>query len=327
MAMCLPAPQRSHPFADSLHAVWMSLPASSHDTLGRMTARAASLRGHTRGAASAGTVQRLVCREPRAFAGAVRSRCRGGVLQPAHRPPPSDRLLRRPPAGFQLQHTGQARAGRPRHRRRASKRLFARGIDPSEDRGRTKRRRISGRRATPCGSLLREADRRVRDGAASARLDRPGDPLLHRAEAAFTILEHEAMHQETLLYMWHRLPLRSEAPSAGLSARGRRPPPAHEWIEIPAGRATLGADRRRASVWMGQRVPGVATSASISARRGQRAFHDSAAARRHERATYLEFVEPASGPRTALLGAARRRVVLARHVRSDPAAARRGRST
>jgi len=33
-----------------------------------------------------------------------------------------------------------------------------------------------------------------------------GHPLLDRAEAVFTILEHEAMHQETLLYMWHRLP-------------------------------------------------------------------------------------------------------------------------
>ena len=38
-------------------------------------------------------------------------------------------------------------------------------------------------------------------------LDRPGDALLDRAEAVFTILEHEAMHHETLLYMWHRLPL------------------------------------------------------------------------------------------------------------------------
>ena len=31
-----------------------------------------------------------------------------------------------------------------------------------------------------------------------------------RGEAIFTALEHEAMHQETLLYMWHRLPHDSE---------------------------------------------------------------------------------------------------------------------
>jgi iron(II)-dependent oxidoreductase len=52
-----------------------------------------------------------------------------------------------------------------------------------------------------------EADRRVLDVLCRADLDRPGHPLLDRAEAVFTILEHEAMHHETLLYMWHRLPL------------------------------------------------------------------------------------------------------------------------
>ena len=29
---------------------------------------------------------------------------------------------------------------------------------------------------------------------------------MRRGEALYTALEHEAMHQETLLYMWHRLP-------------------------------------------------------------------------------------------------------------------------
>ena len=51
-----------------------------------------------------------------------------------------------------------------------------------------------------------EADRRVLEALCGADLDRPGHPLLDRAEAVFTILEHEAMHHETLLYMWHRLP-------------------------------------------------------------------------------------------------------------------------
>jgi gamma-glutamyl hercynylcysteine S-oxide synthase len=31
-------------------------------------------------------------------------------------------------------------------------------------------------------------------------------PAMQRAQALYTALEHEAMHQETLLYMWHRLP-------------------------------------------------------------------------------------------------------------------------
>jgi hypothetical protein len=34
----------------------------------------------------------------------------------------------------------------------------------------------------------------------------------------FTILEHEAMHQETLLYMWHRLPF-AEARAGRVSRR------------------------------------------------------------------------------------------------------------
>ena len=60
------------------------------------------------------------------------------------------------------------------------------------------------------------------DALATADLDRPGHPLLDRAEAVFTILEHEAMHQETLLYMWQRLPLDQKRRPAGISADGRR---------------------------------------------------------------------------------------------------------
>ena len=78
---------------------------------------------------------------------------------------------------------------------------------------------------------------------ANADVDRPGDALLDRGEAVFAILEHEAMHQETLLYMWHRLPLARKRRPAGYSPRTNGAPPRHEWIEIPAGRATLGVDR------------------------------------------------------------------------------------
>ena len=60
-----------------------------------------------------------------------------------------------------------------------------------------------------------EADARVLDALCRADLDRPGHPLLDRAEAVFTILEHEAMHHETLLYMWHRLPIDDKRRPAG----------------------------------------------------------------------------------------------------------------
>jgi formylglycine-generating enzyme required for sulfatase activity len=119
--------------------------------------------------------------------------------------------------------------------------LFARGIDPSEDEAAR-----TGARQWPSRDTVRqfaaEADRRVRTALERGDLDRPGDPLLHRAEAVFAILEHEAMHQETLLYMWHRLPLDQKRRPAGYRPREQGDVPAEEWIDIPAGRATLGAD-------------------------------------------------------------------------------------
>ena len=95
-------------------------------------------------------------------------------------------------------------------------------------------------------AYVEESDRRLEDVLANAELDRPGHPLLDRAEAVFTIIEHEEMHQETLQYIWHRLPLDSEAPAAGHRAR-------HAWTgaagvnawRSPPGTATLG-DRRAA---------------------------------------------------------------------------------
>jgi formylglycine-generating enzyme required for sulfatase activity len=119
--------------------------------------------------------------------------------------------------------------------------LFARGIDPSEDQA----GRVDGHH-WPSRDEVRqfadEADRRVQAALTSADLDRPGDPLLNRCEAVFTILEHEAMHQETLLYMWHRLPLDQKRRPPDYRRRVDGVVPAQEWIEIPPGRATLGAD-------------------------------------------------------------------------------------
>src|SRR5688500_14224549 len=119
--------------------------------------------------------------------------------------------------------------------------LFARGIDPSEsDAG-------SGRRQWPHRNEVRqfaeEADARVLRALMSAELDRPGHPLLDRAEAAFAILEHEAMHQETLLYMWHRLPFHDNRPPAAYRPCVQGSLPATEWCEVQPGPATLGVDR------------------------------------------------------------------------------------
>jgi formylglycine-generating enzyme required for sulfatase activity len=119
--------------------------------------------------------------------------------------------------------------------------LFARGIDPSEsEAGRTTRHQWPSRDTVQ--QFAAEADRRVCAALERNDLARPGDPLLDRAEAAFAILEHEAMHQETLLYMWHRLPLdqKQRPPSYRPAVEGDVP--TQEWIGIAAGCVTLGED-------------------------------------------------------------------------------------
>jgi ergothioneine biosynthesis protein EgtB len=132
--------------------------------------------------------------------------------------------------------------------------LFARGIDPHEsatgsgESGGSGRSGASGRSdGWPSRDEVRrfadEADRRVIDALEREDLVRPGDPLLDRADAVFTILEHEAMHQETLLYMWHRLPFAQKHAPAGYRPRTAGAPPRQEWIDVPAGCATLGVGR------------------------------------------------------------------------------------
>ena len=100
------------------------------------------------------------------------------------------------------------------------------------------------------------ADAAIIDALEDAEF-RDDRPAMHRAQALYTALEHEAMHQETLLYMWHRLPhekkvLPAEAkkvlPPLGSPNSLWLPPSGgrtRERVRIPAGTATLGADRNR----------------------------------------------------------------------------------
>ena len=129
--------------------------------------------------------------------------------------------------------------------------LFARGIDPHETQasaGQAGRAQETGRdqrwpARDEVHAFADEADRQVIDALLHADVDQPGHPLLDRAEAVFTILEHEVMHQETLLYMWHRLPLAQKRKPAGYQPKVEGTAPPSEWIEIPAGCATLGVSR------------------------------------------------------------------------------------
>src|SRR6516164_9553247 len=118
--------------------------------------------------------------------------------------------------------------------------LFARGIDPHES-------QAGVAAAWPAPDTVRafveEADARVIDALEHDDLERPGDPLLDRADAVFTILEHEAMHQETLLYMWHRLSFEQKRRPASYAPVVNGPAPAEDWIDIPSGRVALGVER------------------------------------------------------------------------------------
>ena len=122
--------------------------------------------------------------------------------------------------------------------------LFARGIDPD-----------SVDAAIPrSGAATEWPDRRVvlefgraADRAVLAAIrdavfveDRPA--MLH-GEAIYTALEHEAMHQETLLYMWHRLPHEHKHRPVDLAYEIGGAPAARDVVRIPEGRASLGLDR------------------------------------------------------------------------------------
>jgi hypothetical protein len=122
--------------------------------------------------------------------------------------------------------------------------LFARGIDPPSP--------LRGFGATTGGEwplravvqgFAEEADRQVLRALASEGLDRPGHPLLDRAEAAFAIVEHELMHQETLLYMWHQLPHEQKRRPIDYVPVTGGPAPSADWVDVTAGAAALGVDR------------------------------------------------------------------------------------
>jgi iron(II)-dependent oxidoreductase len=79
------------------------------------------------------------------------------------------------------------------------------------------------------------------------------DALEHSPElpldGLYTALEHEAMHQETLLYMWHRLPYDQKRTGSALGVLGSASGSAgsrfavRDPVRVPAGDAVLGADR------------------------------------------------------------------------------------
>src|SRR5262245_60401099 len=81
-------------------------------------------------------------------------------------------------------------------------RLFERGIDPDSEAAAVPRSGAST--IWPSRDEVRAFAAACDEAVLGALRDMPSTP--EAIEGLYTALEHEAMHQETLLYMWHRLP-------------------------------------------------------------------------------------------------------------------------
>jgi iron(II)-dependent oxidoreductase len=117
--------------------------------------------------------------------------------------------------------------------------LFERGIDP----GSLDDAQRHGRDDWPSRAEVAQfglaCDERVLAALATAKLEDTSVPRLVRGEAVYTILEHEQMHHETLTYIIHQLDASSKVRVAQDHRDGVSP--GSEFIDIPAGIATLGA--------------------------------------------------------------------------------------
>ncbi len=120
--------------------------------------------------------------------------------------------------------------------------LFERGIDPADE---TDAERVSIARwpdAAEIEAYVREAGDRLSAAFEAIDAGDVADPDLAR-EAAWICLEHEEMHHETLLYIFHRLPFAMKTRPVETPRAIFGPAPRAETIRVPAGRATLGAER------------------------------------------------------------------------------------
>lgn len=120
--------------------------------------------------------------------------------------------------------------------------LFARGIDPAD----LTAAAASDVEAWPSRSavsrFVRQADEAILTALANGGIESGRNDVLRRGQGVFTILEHEAMHQETLLYMLRRLaPEMKKRPQGYAPDGAAAPAPEQRQVFVPAGRAALGA--------------------------------------------------------------------------------------
>ena len=135
--------------------------------------------------------------------------------------------------------------------------LFARGIDPQDE--------LAAAAASSASAVwpsrdevqayARRADAAILDALRTSTLDSIGRPAMRRLEAVYAALEHEQMHQETLMYMWHQLPYELKRAPDGYRPSVAGTLPAPETVRVPSGVATLGADPLRDPFWWDNEYP------------------------------------------------------------------------
>jgi ergothioneine biosynthesis protein EgtB len=109
--------------------------------------------------------------------------------------------------------------------------LFARGIDPENLTAAAGVAILDWPDRTLVGDYIQEADRLVTAAMAGAR----------RPDVLLTCIEHEEMHQETLLALIQQLPEHLKARPEGSVQERAEYLPATTWRSIPAGEVSLGA--------------------------------------------------------------------------------------
>jgi formylglycine-generating enzyme required for sulfatase activity len=123
-------------------------------------------------------------------------------------------------------------------------RLFERGIDPADAGDAAKHERAAWPERRAVAEFAAACDAAVFDALGHADFSpENASPLLARGHAAHTILEHEEMHHETLLYLLHRLPLEKKRIAGRSGAFVEAEPAARGRATVEAGYATLGAAR------------------------------------------------------------------------------------
>lgn len=125
----------------------------------------------------------------------------------------------------------------------ALEQLFERGIDPADATAAQAHTKAAWPARAAVLAFGRRCDAAVIAALQSAQLDQPQNRRLVSAQSVYTMLEHEQMHHETLLYILHRLPYDQKIVPRDLPPHVDRGVPPYRRIAIAAGKATLGAER------------------------------------------------------------------------------------